>query len=73
MSRKPDRFKDSTATFVIKIHHKQNSTWQGQIQWLEANVSKNFRSCLEMIKLIDEGVSLTGIEADEELVSVGKW
>ena len=73
VSIKPKTGKDSTATFVIKIHHRQNSTWQGQIQWLEANISKNFRSCLEMMKLIDEGVNLTNMETDRDTILVDKW
>ena len=41
-------------TFIIKIINKQNSTWQGSITWVEEQKTQNFRSALEMIKMIDE-------------------
>ena len=40
-------------TFIIKIINKQNSTWQGSITWVEEQKTENFRSALEMIRLID--------------------
>lgn len=41
-------------TFIIKIINKQNSTWQGSITWVEKQKTQNFRSALEMLKMIDE-------------------
>ncbi|MDD3242612.1 MAG: hypothetical protein PHD32_02675 [Eubacteriales bacterium] len=43
-------------TFVVKVQYRQNATWQGSIQWLEANLTRNFRSTLELIRLMDEAV-----------------
>lgn len=39
--------------FVISIKCQQNDTWQGTIQWIEGQKTENFRSALEMLKLID--------------------
>jgi hypothetical protein len=39
--------------FIIQIHFCRYSTWQGTIQWLETGKNQNFRSALELIKLID--------------------
>jgi len=55
-------------TFEIKVRFRQNATWQGQILWAEKNIKQNFRSVLEMLKLMDE--ALTEGEADLDLV---KW
>lgn len=44
----------SNGTFLVKILNKQNSTWQGSITWMEEQKTQNFRSALELIKLIDE-------------------
>jgi len=44
-------------TFEITVKFKQNSTWQGQIHWIEKNKKQNFRSSLEMLKLMDEALS----------------
>lgn len=41
------------ATFVVKIQYRQNATWQGQVTWAEKNRTVNFRSALELLKLID--------------------
>ena len=43
----------NNGTFLVKIVNKQNSTWQGSITWMEEQKTQNFRSALELIKLID--------------------
>lgn len=49
--------KGSHATFVVHVQYRQNSTWQGNVVWADKNVTKNFRSALELIKLIDNALS----------------
>ncbi|MCL2046451.1 MAG: hypothetical protein FWG88_08720 [Oscillospiraceae bacterium] len=44
-------------TFEINVRFRQNATWQGQILWVEKNQRQNFRSVLEMIKLMDEALT----------------
>ena len=44
-------------TFEISVKFMQNSTWQGQIHWIEKNQKQNFRSALEMLKLMDEALA----------------
>ena len=41
------------ATFVVNVQYRQNATWQGKVLWAEAGRSCNFRSALELLKLID--------------------
>lgn len=48
---------DKKKTFTIQITHTQNATWQGTIRYVEGSQVINFRSALEMIKLIDSVVS----------------
>jgi len=43
-------------TFEISVKFMRNSTWQGQIHWIEKDHKQNFRSALEMIRLMDEAV-----------------
>lgn len=40
-------------TFVIRVQHRQHSSWQGKVTWLEEDKSVYFRSALELIKIID--------------------
>ncbi len=49
--------KGSKATFIVKVQYRQNATWQGQVIWTEKNQTKQFRSALELIKLIDSAVA----------------
>ena len=44
-------------TFEISVKFMQNSTWQGQIHWIEKNQKQSFRSALEMLKLMDEALT----------------
>lgn len=39
-------------TFIIRVQHRQNSSWQGRITWMEKNKTVYFRSIWEMIKLV---------------------
>jgi hypothetical protein len=43
-------------TFQIKVKFMRNASWQGEIHWVEENKKQNFRSDLEMIRLMDEAL-----------------
>ena len=45
--------KGGKATFVIEVTHRENATWQGNVCWVEGNQKLNFRSALELIRLMD--------------------
>ncbi len=60
-------------TFVIRVQHRQHSSWQGRVTYLEKNQTVYFRSALELMKIIDgtldEAVQETGTrinDGDEE-------
>ena len=53
-------------TFQISVCFQRNSTWQGTILWMEKNETQNFRSMLEMLKLMDEAL-LDGGEISDAL------
>ena len=40
-------------SFIINILQQQNARWQGTITWVDENKTQNFRSALELIRLID--------------------
>jgi len=54
--------KGAKGTFVVHVQYRQNSTWQGNVVWAERNISKNFRSALELLKLIDGALDETETE-----------
>ncbi len=43
-------------TFIIRVQHRQNSSWQGRITWVEQDKTLYFRSVWEMVKLIEEAM-----------------
>ena len=45
--------KGGKGTFVVQIQYRQHATWQGKVLWAEKNETMQFRSALELLKLID--------------------
>lgn len=43
-------------TFVVRVLYQQNNTWQGEVLWAERNERQNFRSTLELMKLMDSAL-----------------
>lgn len=58
-----------TATFILNIKFRQNKSWQGTIEWIEKKKILNFRSALELIKIIDstneQGYQVEVIDTNE--------
>ena len=40
-------------TFIIRVQHRQNSSWQGLLTWMHQDKTVYFRSMWEMLKLVD--------------------
>ncbi len=51
-------------SFIIRVQHRQNSSWQGRITWMEQDKTLYFRSIWEMIKLIASAIETS--EAEQE-------
>ena len=49
--------------FLITIHHQENHSWQGIIEWLDTGKKVHFRSELEMMQLLHEATQTTQKEA----------
>lgn len=48
---------DAKSTFLVHVMYRQNSSWQGKIEWVETGQKVNFRSSLELIKLLDQAIN----------------
>lgn len=57
------------STFMVQVLFRQNATWQGNISWLNQRKTQNFRSSLEMIKLMDDAITLTACTDDLSAVN----
>lgn len=53
---KEPRASGKLATFSLCIRFRQNSSWQGSLQWLEEGKRQSFRSALELIILMDNAL-----------------
>ena len=62
---KTKELKISESTFLVKIKYRQNSSWQGSVQWVEAGKTQNFKSCLELMRLMDMAVTSSDDESPE--------
>lgn len=44
------------ASFLVHVQFRQHATWQGNITWINKGVTQQFRSVLELIRLMTEAV-----------------
>ena len=51
-------------TFILRVKHRQNSTWQGGITWVNENKTLQFRSVWELTKLIEEALDTVSEQED---------
>ena len=64
----PEEQGSKKCTFEISVRYRQNASWQGEILWADKNLKQNFRSVLEMLKLMDEALN-DGSDGDRSI----KW
>lgn len=57
---------DENRSFVVEIKSKENHTWQGSIMWVEGQKKANFRSVLELLKLMDSTFERETLEQRNE-------
>ena len=48
--------KDTVQNFVVSVKSQENHTWQGTVSWVEGKKQVNFRSALELLKLMDSAL-----------------
>jgi len=53
-------------TFIVRVQHRQNSSWQGRITWMESDKTVYFRSIWEMIKLMESAVDTVSEQEEGE-------
>ena len=44
------------SAFVVQVQFRQNATWQGSVTWVEKKEKQQFRSALELLKLIESAL-----------------
>ena len=61
-----EQYKGEIATFVVHVQYRQNATWQGKVIWANEQRECNFRSALELIKLMDNAMDASVSKQSEE-------
>jgi len=59
-------------TFIIRVQHRQNSSWQGRLTWMEEDKTVQFRSTWEMVKLIESAMDTVSVP-EEDGEEVPAW
>jgi len=52
-------------TFVVQVRYRRNGEWQGTVSWMNGNKQSDFRSVLEMLKLMEETMDSEGTYFEE--------
>lgn len=47
-------------SFIVRVQHRHNSSWQGTLTWMERDKTVHFRSIWEMIKLVESALNENG-------------
>lgn len=50
----------------VEVEQRQHSSWQGRVTWVEEGKTENFRSALELLKMIDGALDGMDIKEDAE-------
>lgn len=56
---------NKTQSFVLEVKSQENHSWQGTIAWVEGKKKENFRSTLELIRLMDSILANESEESSE--------
>ena len=53
-------------TFLVEVVDQQNASWQGSVKWINTGKKENFRSALELIRLLDSALTEEKKQGDTE-------
>ncbi len=54
-----------TNTFIVQVRYRRNGTWQGSVSWMNGNKKTEFRSVLELLRLMEDTMDQNGTCPDE--------
>lgn len=43
-------------SFLTCVKYRQNADWQGEVTWMEQNITWSFKSTLELLKILDNAL-----------------
>lgn len=48
----------TTSSYVIRVVGTENGTWQGELEHVQTGTKTTFRSCLQMLKVMESALEL---------------
>ena len=63
--------KGKQETFIVRVQHRQNNTWQGRITWADKDKTLTFRSIWEMVHLMEN--ALYEDASPDEIPDIQSW
>lgn len=63
MGKTEDNRHDDNQSFIVEIKSREHHSWQGTVAWVEGKKRENFRSALELLRLIDSTFGSSANEA----------
>ena len=51
-------YRGTLGSFVTCVKFRQNSTWQGEIFWMEKSIKRQFTNTLDFIKILDNALMM---------------
>lgn len=52
------RYRGTIGSFVTCVKFRQNSTWQGELFWMEKGIKRQFANTLDFIKILDSALAM---------------
>lgn len=68
INREP--IKGELATIQLNVNYRHHATWQGELHWVERGESQSFDSFLQLLQLIDDGLSYKSGKAAENILTM---
>lgn len=51
------QYRGTVGSFVTCVKFRQNSTWQGELFWMEKGIKRQFANTLDFIKILDSALA----------------
>ena len=65
------KHRGSQETFIVRVQHRENNSWQGRITWVDKNKTLTFRSIWEMVHMMEN--ALYEDAPPEEIPQIRSW
>ena len=65
------KHRGSQETFIVRVQHRENNSWQGRITWVDKNKTLTFRSIWEVVHMMEN--ALYEDASPEDIPQIRSW